>query len=424
MVTGLGCVTPVGNDVSSTWLSLCQGRSGIGPISLFDAQSFPTRIAGEVSGFSLEDYSLELARRFATLGRNAQFCLAASLQAVCDSGFQESPRQPERTGVYLGSGEGRTDLPLLASLIHRSCDQEGGRVDRSQFLRLGIREIDPYSESEQEPEDAAAQIAELFDAQGPNSNCVTACAAAAQAIGEAAEVIRRGEADLMIAGGSHSMIHPLAVTGFCLLHAMSTSNDHPQEASRPFDRDRNGFVLSEGAGVLVLEEYEHARRRGARIHGELLGYGATADAYRVTDMHPAGRGAAAAMRSALRSARLDPSEINYLSAHGTSTEVNDRTETLAIKSVFGEEHAKRLPISSIKSMLGHLVAAGGAVEAIATLRAINDSTLPPTINYQTPDPECDLDYVPNTARDTRIENALSNSFGFGGQNVALVFGRC
>jgi 3-oxoacyl-[acyl-carrier-protein] synthase II len=262
----------------------------------------------------------------------------------------------------------------------------------------------------------------MFDAQGPNLNCLTACAASSQAIGEAAEIVRRGEADVMLSGGTHSMIHPFGVTGFNLLTALSTRNDEPTRASRPFDNDRDGFVLGEGAAMVVLEELEHARRRGATIHGELLGYGSTADAYRITDTHPEGRGAAACINMALADAGRDAGDIDYVNAHGTSTDVNDKVETLAIKKVFGDR-ASKLPVSSTKSMMGHLIAAAGATELIVCLMAIRDGILPPTINYETPDPNCDLDYVPNKAREARCERALSNSFGFGGQNIALIVGR-
>jgi 3-oxoacyl-[acyl-carrier-protein] synthase II len=262
----------------------------------------------------------------------------------------------------------------------------------------------------------------MFNAQGPNFNCLTACAASSQAVGEATEIIRRGDADAMLSGGAHSMIHPLGVTGFNLLTALSTSNDEPTKASRPFDRLRDGFVLGEGAAIVVLEELEHARRRGARIYGEILGYGSTADAYRITDIHPEGRGAIGCMRMALRDAQLDPSAVHYVNAHGTSTSVNDRVETVACKAVFGER-ARETPVSSTKSMMGHLIAAAGVTEMIVCLMAIRDNVLPPTINYENPDPECDLDYIPNVAREARCDVALNNSFGFGGQNITLAIGR-
>jgi len=272
---------------------------------------------------------------------------------------------------------------------------------------------------EQEPNMPAGHLASLFGAQGPNVNCLTACAASSQAIGEAVEIIRRGEADVMLSGGTHTMIHPFGVTGFNLLTALSTSNDQPQKASRPFDRNRDGFVLGEGAGMVLLESLEHAKARGARIYGEICGYGSTADAFRITDTHPQGRGAISCLRMALDDAQLNVEQIDYINAHGTSTSVNDRVETLAIKQVFGQQ-AYKVPVSSTKSMMGHLIAAAGATELIFCLLAIRDNVVPPTINYETPDPDCDLDYVPNVAREVQCNYALSNSFGFGGQNITLI----
>jgi 3-oxoacyl-[acyl-carrier-protein] synthase II len=280
--------------------------------------------------------------------------------------------------------------------------------------------LNPQFEMEQEPNMPAGHLAALFNAQGPNLNCLTACAASSQAIGEATEIIRRGDAEVMLSGGSHSMIHPFGVTGFNLLTALSTHNDEPTRASRPFDKNRDGFVLGEGAGMLVLEDLDHARARGAHIHGEVVGYGTTADAFRITDTHPEGRGAVSCIQMALRDAALNTDQVDYINAHGTSTDVNDRVETMAIKQALGPS-AFETPVSSIKSMMGHLIAAAGSVEAITCLLSIRDHVIPPTINYETPDPECDLDYVPNQAREARVEAALSNSFGFGGQNISLIF---
>jgi 3-oxoacyl-[acyl-carrier-protein] synthase II len=289
------------------------------------------------------------------------------------------------------------------------------------FLRKGFELMNPREEMEQEPNMPAAHVAALFDAQGPNCNCLTACAASSQAVGEATELIRSGDADVMIAGGCHSMIHPFGLTGFSLLTTLSQRNNDPTKASRPFDNDRDGFVLGEGAAIVILEEYEHARKRGAHIHGEILGYGSTADAYRITDIHPEGRGAIGCMKQAIADAHLNIDQIGYVNAHGTSTQVNDKTETLACKGVFGER-AKLTPVSSTKSMMGHLIAAAGATEMIVCLMAIRDGVLPPTINQESPDPACDLDYIPNVARPSKIQVALNNSFGFGGQNVTLAVG--
>jgi 3-oxoacyl-[acyl-carrier-protein] synthase II len=292
----------------------------------------------------------------------------------------------------------------------------------AKFTKAGLETLHPVVELEQEPNMPAGHLASMFDAQGPNANCLTACAASSQAIGEAVEMIRRGDADVMLSGGTHSMIHPFGVTGFNLLTALSTRNDEPTKASRPFDRDRDGFVLGEGAAMVILEELDRAKARGAKIYGEVLGYGSTADAFRITDTHPEGRGAASCIRMALEDAGLALDQVHYINAHGTSTSVNDKVETLAIKTVFGDQ-AYKIPVSSTKSMMGHLIAAAGATELIICIKAIEKGILPPTINYDTPDPDCDLDYVPNQAREARCDVALSNSFGFGGQNIALIVGR-
>ena len=295
-------------------------------------------------------------------------------------------------------------------------------VDLVQFTRNGLAALHPQAELEQEPNMPVGHLASIFNAQGPNANCLTACAASSQAIGEATEIIRRGDADVMLSGGSHSMIHPFGVTGFNLLTALSTNNEVPQAASRPFDKNRDGFVLGEGAGMLVLEELERAKARGAKIYAEIAGYGSTADAFRITDTHPEGRGAIACIKMALNDAKLNTDQIDYVNAHGTSTSVNDRVETLAIKGALGDD-ARNTPVSSIKSMMGHLIAAAGSVEAITCILAMRDGVLPPTINYETPDPDCDLDYVPNESRPQQVSRALSNSFGFGGQNISLIFSK-
>jgi 3-oxoacyl-[acyl-carrier-protein] synthase II len=418
VVTGMGCVTPVGNSITDFWKALRESQSGVGQITHFDASRFPTRFAAEVKNFDLQSY-VENIEPFAYAGRNIRFAIGAAEQAVRDSGLRDKPVDPARFGIYLGAGEGQQDFFLVMGMIAHS--QKDGSVDLERFTREGLEKLHAQTELEQEPNMPAGHLAALFDAQGPNLNCLTACAASSQAIGEATEIIRRGDADVMLSGGAHSMIHPFGVTGFNLLTALSTRNTDPTAASRPFDRDRDGFVLGEGAGMVVLEELEHAKARGAQIYGEILGYGSTADAYRVTDMHPEGRGATGCMKMALNDAQLNGDDIDYINAHGTSTDVNDKVETMAIKNAFGET-SRKIPISSIKSMTGHLIAAAGSVEAIACLLSIRDNVMPPTINYHTPDPECDLDYIPNEARDKRVRRALSNSFGFGGQNVSLVLG--
>jgi 3-oxoacyl-[acyl-carrier-protein] synthase II len=338
-----------------------------------------------------------------------------------ESGVLDVISDPRRFGVYLGSGEGNQDFMSFAAMMAAALD-ESGNLDLLKFTEFGLNTLNPITELEQEPHMPSGHMAALFNAQGPNANCLTACAASSQAIGEATEIIRRCEADVMLSGGTHSMIHPFGVTGFNLLTALSENNDNPTGASRPFDRLRDGFVLGEGAAMVVLEELDHARRRGAAIWGEVVGYGSTADAYRITDIHPEGRGAIGCMRMALRDAGLNPDEINYVNAHGTSTKVNDRVETVACKEVFGP-HATKVPVSSTKSMMGHLIAAAGVTELIACLLAIRDNILPPTINYENFDPACDLDYVPNVAREAECRYALNNSFGFGGQNITLIVSR-
>ena len=324
---------------------------------------------------------------------------------------------PDRFGVYLGAGEGQQDFYNFSHMMVAAL--KNGELDLAAFIREGLERLDPQLELEQEPNMPAAYVATKFGAEGPNYNCLTACAASSQAVGEATEIIRRGEADVMLSGGAHSMIHPFGLTGFNLLTALSTRNEDPAHASRPFDRDRDGFVLGEGAGMLILEELDRAKARGAKIYGEVTGYGSSADAYRITDIHPEGRGAITCMKMAIRDAGLNPEDVGYVNAHGTSTQVNDKVETAAVKGSLGTG-AKKTPVSSIKSMTGHLIAAAGSVEAITCLLAIREGVLPPTINYETPDPECDLDYVPNAARETKLRHAISNSFGFGGQNVSLV----
>jgi 3-oxoacyl-[acyl-carrier-protein] synthase II len=419
VITGMGAITPLGPSVAATMDGQLAGRSGIGPITRFDAHTFPTTFAAEVQGFDLADFIPDPAR-WKHSGVNSQFAAAAAQQALADADLLDDARVDRtRFGVYLGSGEGIQDFHGLVSLIAHAYDPARRKVDFADFCRHALGRFHPGQEAEQELHTTAGHLGAHFGLEGPNYNCLTACAASSQAIGEALEILRRGDADLMLAGGSHSMIHPLGVTGFCRLTALSTRNDDPARASRPFDLHRDGFVLGEGAGMLVLEDLEHARRRGAAIYAELTGYGSTADAFRVTDSHEEGRGAIACIQGALDDARLDPREIGYINAHGTSTKVNDFVETLAIKKVFGEG-AYEVPISSSKSMLGHLIAAAGAVELITCVEAIRRGVLPPTINYETPDPECDLDYIPNQPREKHVRHTLSNSFGFGGQNISLV----
>ncbi|OHB86221.1 MAG: beta-ketoacyl-[acyl-carrier-protein] synthase II [Planctomycetes bacterium RBG_16_64_12] len=416
VVTGIGCVTPLGSEIETTWRRLLNGESGIGYISLFDASNFPTKISAEVRNWDVSDVG-ENPEDWKYQGRHTHFAVGAAKKAVADAGIENADIDPTRFGVYTGSGEGQQDFDRFTQMMVAALDGES--LDLARFTRTGLEILHPVAELEQEPNMPAGHLASLFGAQGPNVNCLTACAASSQAIGEAVEIIRRGEADVMLSGGTHTMIHPFGVTGFNLLTALSTSNDQPQKASRPFDRNRDGFVLGEGAGMVLLESLEHAKARGARIYGEICGYGSTADAFRITDTHPQGRGAISCLRMALDDAQLNVEQIDYINAHGTSTSVNDRVETLAIKQVFGQQ-AYKVPVSSTKSMMGHLIAAAGATELIFCLLAIRDNVVPPTINYETPDPDCDLDYVPNVAREVQCNYALSNSFGFGGQNITLI----
>ena len=422
VITGMGAVTPLGHSVAETFQAQVRGRSGVGRISRFNARTFPTTFAAEVKNFDLARF-IDDPSRWRNSGVNSQFAAAAGRPALDDAGLAADARvDRDRVGVYLGSGEGIQDFHNLTALIAQSYRPEARTIDTACFARGALEKFHAGQEAEQELHTTAAHLAAHFDLRGPNFNCLTACAASAQAVGEAVELIRHGDADVMLAGGSHSMIHPLGVTGFNRLTALSTLNDAPEKASRPFDLNRDGFVLGEGAAMVILEELEHARMRGAKVFAEMTGYGSTADAFAATDSHPDGRGAIACMRLAIKDARIAPEEVGYINAHGTSTKVNDRVETLAIKRVFGEA-AGRVPVSSTKSMTGHLIGAAGATELITCVEVLRHGVLPPTINYETPDPECDLDYIPNTARERRVRHALTNSFGFGGQNISLVVSR-
>ncbi|MCC6418823.1 MAG: beta-ketoacyl-[acyl-carrier-protein] synthase family protein [Gemmataceae bacterium] len=422
VITGMGAVTPLGHSVEELFRSQIEGRSGVGPISAFNATRFPTKFAAQVKDFDLGQFVRD-PKRWDNSGVNSRFAAAAAQQALTDAGLHEgAPVDRTRFGVYLGSGEGVQDFPNLIALIAQTYDPATRRINAPAFTAGGLSSFHPEREFEQELHTTAALLADHFGLEGPNYNCLTACAASSQALGEAVELVRHGDAEVMLSGGAHSMIHPFGLTGFNLLTALSTYNEDPPRASRPFDLRRDGFVLGEGSGMLVLEELEHARRRGAKIYAELTGYGSTADAFRMTDSHPEGRGAIACMQLALADARLNPPDVGYINAHGTSTQVNDRVETLAIKKVFGDG-ARAVPISSSKSMLCHLIAAAGAVELIISIEAMRRGVLPPTINYEVPDPECDLDYIPHQPREQRVRHVLSNSFGFGGQNVSLIVSR-
>ncbi|MSR53649.1 MAG: beta-ketoacyl-[acyl-carrier-protein] synthase family protein [Gemmataceae bacterium] len=422
VITGMGAITPLGHTVHELYHNQLEGKSGAGPIFRFDARTFPTKFGSQVKDFDLAKHVRD-PQRYKEAGLNTKFALAAAKQALGDAGLLDNNKVDRTTmGVYLGSGEGSHDFPNLTLSIALACQADGYKVDPNGFFIHSQRTFGATHEYEMEMHTTSAHVANEYDMQGPNYTCQTACAASGQALGEAREFIRRGEAEIMLTGGSHSMLHPFGVSGFNLLTTLSTQNDAPEKASKPFDLNRAGFVLGEGAGMVVLEELEHAKRRGAHIHAELVGYGTTADAYRVTDSHPDGRGAIACMKGALNDAGLKPTDIDYVNAHGTSTQVNDRAETVACKNVFGE-YAYKLPVSSSKSMLGHLICAAGVVEMITCVMTIHNGVMVPTINYETPDPDCDLDYVPNHAREKKVNRAQSNSFGFGGQNVSLIVSR-
>lgn len=420
VVTGMGWVTPLGHDIEQVWQKLLAGQSGMAATTNFDAATFPTNFSAEVKDFELARFLGPQYEHHKDASRQAGFALAAATMAWVQAGLDKSDRlDSSRVGVYMGSGEGPLDFDPFVAAAAGGWDRQANTLDARRWAEIAHRRLSPTREFEQDPNMAAGHVAVLFRAEGPGFNSLTACAASTQAIGEASMIIRRGDAAVMISGGCHSMIHPFGVTGFNRLTALSTRNDDCQGASRPFDRTRDGFVIGEGAGVVMLEELDHALGRGARILGEVTGYGSTADAFRITDIHEQGRGAIAAMRQALADAGVGPEQIDYISAHGTATQENDKIETLAIRTVFGDV-APKVPVSSVKSMLGHLIAAAGAVELITCLLAIRDQVVPPTINYQHPDPQCDLDYVPNQARRRTVEVAMSNSFGFGGQNDALI----
>ncbi len=424
VITGMGWITPLGHDLETVWQRVLAGENGAAPATIFDARTFPTQFAAEVKGFDLRRFLGDHIEEHRTASRNAGFALAAAEMAWKHAGLNGGSHgtDPEMVGVYLGGGEGPIDFENFAAAAIAGWDPEQRDLNANRWAKVAYDRLNAVHELEQDPNRAAGHLAFRFNARGPNFNTLTACAASTQALGEATMLIRRGDADVMISGGAHSMIHPLGVTGFNRLTALSTRNDDPTSASRPFDRTRDGFVLGEGAGILILEEYESARRRGATIHGEILGYGSTADAFRVTDMHESGRGAIAAMSNALADAGLTINDIDYISAHGTGTQENDRVETLAIRTVFADRK-QPVPISSVKSMFGHLIAGAGAVELITCALAMRDGIAPPTTNYHEPDPNCDLDYIPNEPRKLDLRICLSNSFGFGGQNDTLIVRR-
>ncbi len=444
----MGWVTPLGDDVDQAWARLMRSESAVGAVTRFEASTFATNFAAEVKGFDLARFIHDLGpHKHAHI--NAQFALAAASRAWKQAGLgdlslpgaggrggkaKQAGLTPRRVGVYLGAGEGVPDFDPFCNANISSWDAEKRETDAVKWASVARRSMSARAEAEQEPHMPIAHLAEAFGVRGPAFNCMTACAASTQAIGEAFETIRRGDADVMLAGGTHSMIHPLGMTGFIRLTAMSRRREAASAAARPFDATRDGFVMGEGAGVLVLESLEHARERGAAPLAEVVGFGSTADAYRITDIQPDGEGGRSAMSASLAQAGIDPRAtdaggrplVHYISAHGTGTKENDSIETKAVKALFGPL-APRVPFSSVKSMMGHLIQAAGAVELITCVQAIRTGWLPPTINLNTPDPACDLDYVPNKARDMRglggVDVCISNSFGFGGQNDTITVRR-
>jgi 3-oxoacyl-[acyl-carrier-protein] synthase II len=403
VVTGLGVISPVGNDIPTFWNALKDGKSGIDKLVSFDASAYDSRIAGEVKGFDPLNYGIS-KKEVHRMEKFVQFALAATLQAVKDSGLELDKEVKERIGVVVGSG--------IGSL--RIMEEEHNTV-----LKSGPGRITPFLIPMLIVNEAAGQIGITYGFKGPNMCVTTACASGNHAIGDAFRIIQRGDADVVIAGGTESCITSLGVGGFCALKALSMRNDEPQKASRPFDAQRDGFVMAEGCGIVVLESLEHARKRKAQIHAELIGFGMSCDAYHITAPDPDGYGASLAMKWALQDAKINPQEVSYINAHGTSTKLNDKVETLAIKKSLGV-HAKKVMVSSTKSMTGHLLGAAAGVEFLACCLVIKDNVVPPTINYEYPDPECDLDYVPNTARKAKVDVCLSNALGFGGHNATVV----
>lgn len=405
VITGMGVITPIGRDVESFWNNLKAGKSGISHIDTFDVSEYTTRIAGLVRGFDISEFMD--AKEGRRLDRFTQFAVAASLQAVRDADLEITEENATDIGVYIGSGIGG-----ISTLL------ENYRT----LLDRGPRRVSPFVVPMMIANMASGQVSIVLGARGPNSSPISACATGTNAIGDAFKIIQRGDADAMIAGGAEAAVVDLSLAGFGRMTALSTRNDEPERASRPFDKNRDGFVMSEGAGILVLESLDHALARNAHIHAEIVGYGMSGDAHHITAPAPEGAGAYESMRRALKDANLQPEQIGYINAHGTSTDYNDKFETIAIKNLFGD-YAYKLAVSSNKSMIGHMLGAAGGVEAVASIRTIQDGILPPTINYETPDPECDLDYVPNEARAADVEHVLSNSLGFGGHNATIILKR-
>ncbi len=427
VITGLGLVNPMGHDVETVWQGMMNGKSGIDKTTIFDASTFPSTFSAEVKDYDLTKHTKnpELHK---DSNRGSSFIIKATIEACSQAGIDVETDNPtdgiDRTkmGIYLGAGEGSVENEVFFRAIAKAWDDENNKMDWAKWAQIAFSQMSPMCELEQEPNMPAAHIAMVTGARGPTRSCLTACAASTQASGEAMMMIRNGYADIMIAGGAHSMIHPLGVTGFNRLTALSTRNEDPQTASRPFSATRDGFVIGEGGAALIFESLESAQKRGAKILAEIIGYGSTADAFRVTDMHEDARGAIAALNAALKDAEITYKDVDYISTHGTSTSENDSIETKAIKGAFKEE-AKNIPVSSVKSMMGHLIGATGAAELITCVLAIRDNIIPPTMNLNDPDPNLDLDYVPNKPRKADLNIVINESFGFGGQNNVIVIKR-
>jgi len=427
VITGMGVVCPLGHDVESLWQAILDGKSAMAQTTIFDASTFPSNFSAEVKGYDLTKYTRnpELHKHS---NRGSAFAIGAASQACRQARIDIETQAPadridrKRLGIYLGAGEGSADNDVFFNLLVQCWNARENQMDWKKWAEIAYRRMDPMKELEQEPNMPAAHLAVLTGARGPTRSCLTACAASTQAVGEAAQLIRKGYVDVVLAGGAHSMIHPLGVTGFCRLTALSTRNDSPETASRPFCASRDGFVIGEGAAILVLESLASAKRRGVQILAEVIGYGSSSDAFRVTDMHEEGRGPVQAINAALADAAITREDVDYISTHGTSTQENDYVETFAIKAVF-KEKAKSVPASSVKSMIGHLIGAAGATELITCVLAIRDNIVPPTINLNDPDPQLDLDYVPNKPRQCKVDIAMNESFGFGGQNNVLIVKR-
>ncbi len=427
VITGLGLVCPMGNDVETVWQGMLAGKNGFNKTTIFDASTFPSQFCAEVKDYDLSKYTKnpELHKHS---NRGSGFVIGATVEACKQAKIDIETERPgdgidrRRMGIYLGAGEGSVDNDAFFDAVVKAWDVNSNQMNWDKWAQVAFGKMTAMRELEQEPNMPAAHVAMLTGARGPTRSCLTACAASTQAAGEAMMMIRKGAADVMIAGGAHSMIHPLGITGFCRLTALSTRNDSIETASRPFTASRDGFVIGEGGAVLILESLEHAKKRGAKILAEVIGYGSSSDAFRVTDMHEDARGAIQSLEAALKDSGLSYSQVDYISTHGTSTSENDAIETKAIKAVF-KDKAKSIPASSVKSMMGHLIGATGAAELITCVLAIRDNIVPPTMNLNDPDPALDLDYVPNKPRRCKVDIAVNESFGFGGQNDVVIIRR-